>query len=193
VMSFDSFVMKRMREAMEGLDAVGDGGGGGEGPSIFLPNRRRRRTDGDKSIKQSILRYSGRNLGNSNDNDDTIITRPKLLLVIESDPTTPHGGTYIDITDPNSQQNLIDICDDTLVDGVYLQYQEEMLSCPETAARMREFSGGGGGGDGGCDVLGYDLGVWMLGKDPDSRSVAERLVKETGAKFVNSDFPRSFF
>ena len=66
------------------------------------------------------------------------------------------------------------------LDGVYLQYQPEMLQ-PKGAAALRELS------------KQVHIGVWMYyGVDPDSIDVAAQLVRDCGVSYVNTDLPRSF-
>lgn len=64
------------------------------------------------------------------------------------------------------------------IDGVYLEYEPEMLE-PDGRMSMLKLAES------------YTVGVWMLKpRDPDSLSVARRLVGECGVSFVNTDFLR---
>ncbi len=65
------------------------------------------------------------------------------------------------------------------MDGVYLQYQPEMLQ-PDGIAAMRALS------------KEYLVGVWAHYGDPDDIVTATRLVRECGVSFVNTDLPRTF-
>jgi len=65
------------------------------------------------------------------------------------------------------------------LDGVYLQYQPEMLG-PDGAAALRDLS---------AQVR---VGVWGYFGDPDNIDIASHLVRECGVSYVNTDLPRSF-
>lgn len=70
--------------------------------------------------------------------------------------------------------------DDGSLDGVYLQYEESMIT-PEGAGNLRELS------------QKYLVGVWgYSGKDPDDFKTFEWLVKEGNCTFVNTDLPKHF-
>lgn len=67
------------------------------------------------------------------------------------------------------------------IDGVYLEFEEEMLT-PEGREHMLRLAES------------YTVGVWMLKpRDPDALSVAKILVDECGVSYVNTDFHRKFF
>ncbi len=71
--------------------------------------------------------------------------------------------------------------DASRLDGVYLQFEPEMLE-PETGGKsIRALSEQ------------YCIGVWgrVNGADPDDETTARKLM-ETGADFVNTDLPKSF-
>ena len=66
------------------------------------------------------------------------------------------------------------------LDGVYLQYEKEMMT-PEGAAYLRELS------------QRFMVGVWAYAeRDPDDFETFEWLVKEGNCSFVNTDLPKNF-
>ena len=70
--------------------------------------------------------------------------------------------------------------EDGSLDGVYLQFQDKMLT-KNGAQKMRELA----------DT--YTVGVWeKVGKDPDNLETFRHLVTECGVSFVNSALPRKF-
>lgn len=70
--------------------------------------------------------------------------------------------------------------DDGALDGVYLQYEKEMLSRQGTEALQKLASK-------------YSVGVWGFAhKDPDDYETFHHLVREGNVRFVNSDLPKAF-
>jgi len=66
------------------------------------------------------------------------------------------------------------------LDGVYLQFQPEMLQ-PEGAAALRKLS------------QQYAVGVWTYsGKDPDDYETFYKLAHDANVTFVNTDLPENF-
>lgn len=67
------------------------------------------------------------------------------------------------------------------IDGVYLEYEDEMLTAEggEKLLRLAES---------------HAVGVWMRRpRDPDTLSIVRRLVEECGVSYVNTNFHRNFF
>ena len=65
------------------------------------------------------------------------------------------------------------------LDGVYLQFEPEML-LPEGLAALRALSSK------------YLVGVWLMLGDPDDIMTATRLIEGAGVSYVNTDIPRTF-
>merc|ERR1711935_883029 len=67
-----------------------------------------------------------------------------------------------------------------LLDGVYLQYEKEMMT-PEGAAFLRQLS------------QRFLVGIWNYAeKDPDDFETFQWLVKQGNCSFVNTDLPKGF-
>lgn len=119
----------------------------------------------------------------NNDTNKQTIQMPKLmLLTVAHEPTIPcHLRVRVQDLSPvdawmqsggeNGAQSL---------DGVYLQYQPEMLQ-PEGAAALRKLS------------QKYAVGVWTYsGKDPDDYETFYKLAHDANVTFVNTDLPEHF-
>ena len=74
-----------------------------------------------------------------------------------------------------------DTTDGGTLDGVYLQYQKEMMTAMG-AASLRQLS----------EEKGYSVGVWGFKHDPDDYETFQWLVNEGHCAFVNPDLPGSF-
>eukprot|EP00588_Corethron_pennatum_P015815 CAMPEP_0194281024 /NCGR_PEP_ID=MMETSP0169-20130528/19535_1 /TAXON_ID=218684 /ORGANISM="Corethron pennatum, Strain L29A3" /LENGTH=411 /DNA_ID=CAMNT_0039025957 /DNA_START=374 /DNA_END=1609 /DNA_ORIENTATION=+ len=167
VMSFDLFIMKRLCDSIQYLNI-----GQLETESGKMSFHSSRRFTRAASTRQSMGVFR----------NSTPIPMPKLLLITESNPKRPHKGLFFDIGSVESCESLETAIDDSGIDGIYLQYQPQMLEeKDETAINLRTL----------CEH--YDVGMWMLRTDPDAISVCQRLSEEAQVKYINSDFPRSFF
>ncbi|KAG7355414.1 glycerophosphoryl diester phosphodiesterase [Nitzschia inconspicua] len=104
---------------------------------------------------------------------------PKLMLLTVAHP--PHKACELQVQ--YNELHRVDgwlAADDGSLDGVYLQYEEEMMTA-EGAAYLRELSGR------------FLVGIWgYSGKDPDDFQTFEWLVKEGNCTFVNTDLPKHF-
>jgi hypothetical protein len=70
---------------------------------------------------------------------------------------------------------------DGSLDGVYLQFQQDMMT-PEGSQKMRELS-----------KRGFDIGIWGHAfQDPDDFDTFRWLVEECNVTFVNTDLPNNF-
>jgi glycerophosphoryl diester phosphodiesterase len=106
---------------------------------------------------------------------------PKLMLLTVSDnPKIP-----CELQVSLEEQPLLKIDqwlhrDDGALDGVYMQYEPQMLS-PEGLVQLRLLASK------------YTVGVWNKAhKDPDDFETFHTLVKEGLVSFVNSDLPKGF-
>ena len=106
------------------------------------------------------------------------INIPKLLLVTINKPH-PKGIKFcVNIND----FSIIDSwMEESMLDGVYLEYEPEMLE-PKGIEAMRDLA------------KNFEVGVWMDAvKHPDRLSIARKLVNECYVGYVNTDFPQDFF
>ncbi len=111
--------------------------------------------------------------------DPTTLTIPKLMLLTVADPPIDHYELCVDVDDFSPIDGWLRT-DDSVLDGVYIRFQSEMLESDGTA-HLKAL----------CNK--YPVGVWgMNGKDPDDYKTMEFLVKECGVSFFNTDLPRGF-
>ena len=109
--------------------------------------------------------------------DPTTLTIPKLMLLTVADPPIDHYELCVDVDDFSPIDGWLRT-DDSVLDGVYIRFQSEMLESDGTA-HLKAL----------CNK--YPVGVWgMNGKDPDDYKTMEFLVKECGVSFFNTDLPR---
>jgi len=166
IMSFDLFIMKRLCDCIQILN-IGQLGTQGSTMSFHT----------SRKFSVAINRQSVGSFRNS-----VPIHMPKLLLITESNPKRPHKGLFFDIGSTEACESLETAVDESGIDGIYLQYQPQMLEGKDdTAINLRTL------------CAHYDVGIWMLRTDPDAISVCRRLSREAQVKYINSDFPRSFF
>uniref|UniRef100_A0A7S1BC57 GP-PDE domain-containing protein n=1 Tax=Corethron hystrix TaxID=216773 RepID=A0A7S1BC57_9STRA len=166
VMSFDLYIMKRLSESLAVL-SIGTFLPRGSISSFYNPFGR-----------QSTLVLPQSSMKKSNDG---IFKMPSLFLITESNPSRPHQGMFADMTCSESREKVENALDDSSLDGVYIQYQEEMITKFEAGSSLKDMS------------LTYKIGVWGLRTDPDNFSTNKKLVANAGISYVNTDFPRSFF
>ena len=100
-----------------------------------------------------------------------------MLLTVAQDPQE-HYELYVSVSDFSPVHSWLRHEDKPSLDGVYLQYQPEMLHSGINALRSLSKQ--------------YQVGVWGYYGDPDDIITATRLVRDCGISFVNSDLPRSF-
>jgi glycerophosphoryl diester phosphodiesterase len=104
---------------------------------------------------------------------------PKLMLLTIAHPTQKPCELQVQCHELHRVDNWLST-DEGSLDGVYLQYEDAMMT-PEGAARIRELS------------QRYVVGIWgYSGKDPDDFKTFEWLVKEGNCSFVNTDLPKHF-
>jgi len=105
---------------------------------------------------------------------------PKLLLLTVSQKPDKPYLLELDIAKDVSRLHGWLTSDGVSLDGVYLQFQDYMLT-REGIAALRRLSSV------------HTVGVWgYAGRDPDSIHTLRQLVREAGVSFVNSDLPRNF-
>ena len=107
---------------------------------------------------------------------------PKLmLLTVAEEPKMPcHLRAGVEDLSPVEAWLNSGGGDGSSLDGVYLQFQPEMLE-PEGVAALRKLS------------QTYAVGVWThSGKDPDNYETFYKLAHEANVTFVNTDLPANF-
>lgn len=118
---------------------------------------------------------------------------PKLLLLVLAarGPVESRvadlarkGFKFFDVDTPPSTADWLERAtetgESTRLDGLYIQYQPQMLS-PAGLDKMRALS------------KAMTVGVWGFADlDPDNLYTAQKLIHDAGATFVNTDLPRDF-
>mmetsp|Transcript_4913 Transcript_4913/g.7685 ORF Transcript_4913/g.7685 Transcript_4913/m.7685 type:complete len:616 (-) Transcript_4913:128-1975(-) len=104
---------------------------------------------------------------------------PKLMLLTVADKPKRPCELQVQFNELHRVDPWLTRNDGSL-DGVYLQFEKEMMT-PEGAAYLRELS------------QRFMVGIWgYSGKDPDDYKTFEWLVKEGNCTFVNTDLPKHF-
>lgn len=152
IMSFDAYTMHKLKCGLNELDA-------------WLETHYGSRSDSPYSVL-------------------SVPFRPKLpdillLTVLRETTRKQHHQLPVSVSDLSPVHSWLRPEDKPSLDGVYLQYQPEMLHRDGIAA-MRALS------------KEYLVGVWARYGDPDDIVTASRLVRECGVSFVNTDLPRTF-
>lgn len=162
IMSFDAYTMHKLRLDLDELDSLLKA----ESEMILS------RSDSPYSVL-CFVDDDGRRV-------QTQLKYPDILLLTVAQEAKKHYELTVSVTDFTPVHSWLRNGDDKpSLDGVYLQYQPEMLQ-PEGIAAMRVLAGQ------------YQVGVWTRLGDPDDIVTATRLVRECGVSFVNTDLPRSF-
>ena len=105
---------------------------------------------------------------------------PKLMLLTVSDKPYIPCELQVSIEEPIPKIDQWLHRADGSLDGVYMQYESQMLS-PDGLANLRLLASK------------YTVGVWNKAhKDPDDFETFHTLVKEGLVSFVNSDLPKGF-
>ena len=104
---------------------------------------------------------------------------PQLLLLTVATPPTKSYELVTCVTDFSKVDSWLQHEGKPSLDGVYLQFQPEML-LPEGLAALRDLSSK------------YLVGVWLMLGDPDDIMTATRLIEGGGVSYVNTDIPRTF-
>lgn len=104
---------------------------------------------------------------------------PKLMLLTVAGPPARACELQVHYNELHRVDNWLNH-DKGVLDGVYLQYEKEMMT-PEGAACLRQLS------------KRTMVGIWNFAeRDPDNFETFEWLVKEGNCSFVNTDLPKYF-
>mmetsp|Transcript_56290 Transcript_56290/g.136470 ORF Transcript_56290/g.136470 Transcript_56290/m.136470 type:complete len:676 (-) Transcript_56290:3148-5175(-) len=104
---------------------------------------------------------------------------PKLMLLTVADPPKIPCELQVKHTELHRVDPWLSTEEGSL-DGVYLQFEQEMMT-KEGAAYLKELSER------------YMVGIWgYSGQDPDDYATFEWLVREGNCSFVNTDLPKHF-
>lgn len=104
---------------------------------------------------------------------------PKLLLLTVYDKPKIPCELQVGVEELSKVEGWLQR-DDGALDGVYMQFQKEMLE-PEGTAALKALS------------TKYAVGVWgYANKDPDDYKTFHHLVREGNVSYVNSDLPKGF-
>jgi glycerophosphoryl diester phosphodiesterase len=105
---------------------------------------------------------------------------PKLMMLTVADPPKRPADLRVRIDDLSKVDSWAHCGNGEYLDGVYLQFQKEMLE-PHGLAKLQALSEK------------YTVGVWLLsGVDPDDYKTFCKLVHEAKVAFVNTDLPFNF-
>ncbi|KAL3808367.1 hypothetical protein ACHAXA_005338 [Cyclostephanos tholiformis] len=160
IMSFDAYTMHKLKCGLNELDA-------------WLDTHYGSRSDSPDSV-----------LSFEDEHGRFVSFGPKLpnillLTVLRESTRKQHHQLPVSVSDLSPVHSWLRPEDKPSLDGVYLQYQPEMLQ-REGIAAMQALS------------KEYLVGVWARHGDPDDIVTASRLMKECGVSFVNTDLPRTF-
>lgn len=118
------------------------------------------------------------NLGEDS-NEETEIPLPKLMLLTVASPSTHPCEMFVSVNDLTPVDSWL-TRDDGALDGVYLQFEKDMMT-EKGAAALAELS------------KRYLVGVWgHSGKDPDDYATFDWLKSKCNVTFVNTDLPSHF-
>jgi len=107
------------------------------------------------------------------------LSMPKLMLLTVANPPSVPCELRVQYNELYRVDNWLQH-EGEFLDGVYLQYEKEMMT-PEGAACLRELS------------QRFLVGMWGYAeRDPDDFETFEWLVKQGNCSFVNSDLPKHF-
>jgi hypothetical protein len=106
--------------------------------------------------------------------------RPKLMLLAVSETPQIPCQLWLDVVGDVSPLDRWLTMEDGSLDGVYLQFQKEMLE-PKGSQALQALSEK------------YKVGVWeLVGTDPDDIQTFRHLVNDCGVSYVNSALPKKF-
>jgi hypothetical protein len=163
IMSFDAYTMHKLRSDLDELNSWLDA-------EYDFTYRMRESPDSVRISEDERGRF--------------VSYRPKLpdillLTVVRESASKKHYQLTVDVSDLSPVHSWLRPDDKPSLDGVYLQYQPEMLQ-PDGITAMRALS------------KEYLVGVWAHYGDPDDIVTATHLMRECGVSFVNTDLPRTF-
>jgi len=108
------------------------------------------------------------------------VPMPKLMLLTVSGPPKRPCELQVGVQDLSPIENWLRTADGSSLDGVYLQFQNSMMT-PEGAASLQQLSER------------FLIGVWgFSGKDPDDYETLKWLVRQGNCSYVNTDLPHCF-
>lgn len=156
VMSFDAYLMHQLRAELLELSATLCGADSAGSPNEEYPI----------PVDPISTLYSPFKL-------------PELLLLTVATPATKSYELVTSVTDFSKVDSWLQHEGKPSLDGVYLQFEPEML-LPEGLEALRALSSK------------YLVGVWLMLGDPDDIMTATRLIEGGGVSYVNTDIPRTF-
>ena len=111
-----------------------------------------------------------------------VLSVPKLMLLTVAEVPKVECELRTSVSDLSLVDQWLRGGDGGRLDGVYLQFENEMLTM-EGASALRSFIADNG----------LHIGVWgHAGRDPDCLKSFRYLCKEGGVSFVNTDLPKNF-
>lgn len=112
---------------------------------------------------------------------ESMLYRPELLLITGkiSDNPQVECELQVSVNDVSPIDNWLHGGAAGSLDGVYMQFESEMLT-DDGSRKMRELASK------------YDVGIWGANPKPDDFATFEHLVRECGVSYVNSSLPRKF-
>ena len=181
VMSFDAFIMNDFAAMLSTLVAAPGGSAGGMPRVVSVPAL----NPGGMPRVTSTAAQRSHYMGAPRDGRLSSVAPPPaeggakvpklLLLTVAEKPEKPF-------------EMWLDIMKDTAgveeaakhLDGVYIEFQQEMLTAEGRAALA-------------ALAARRTVGVWMRAeRDPDNLATATELMNECGVRFVNTDLPQTF-
>ena len=112
-------------------------------------------------------------------NDEPELLLPKLMLLTVASPSAHPCEMFVSVNDLSPVDSWV-TRDDGALDGVYLQYERNMMT-EEGAAALQALS------------QRYLVGIWGLsGTDPDDYATFDWLKSKGNVTFVNTDLPSHF-
>lgn len=195
VMSFDSFAMHSLKEQMDALlgPTADDARNARGGPRQKVSNSHRRcYSMGIFPSAAALARTASKDTAPPQDSRrppaaaqqlsyrTPTYSRPKLLVLTVCETPRRDVELEVSVADTDFHKKIQSWIKSSL-DGVYLQFEQKMLT-PEGSRVLKTLARR-------CYV-----GVWgHNGRDPDDYNTFNKLVKDGNASFVNSDLPLEFF
>ena len=183
IMSFDAYTMHKLKSEMSELSLTL------RAEAAYARHKRKSETSEPSSRLQATAEPDSTADAPDNaqtpDNDAAPVSppfkMPEILLITVAEEPQAHYELRVGVADLAPVDSWLRHGDNQPpLDGVYLQYQPEMLR-PEGGAALRALA-----------RRVRRVGVWGYFGDPDNIATASHLVRECGVSFVNTDLPRSF-
>jgi hypothetical protein len=171
IMSFDAFAMHDIRRELASFDDPVHGSKYGMNyKQLGDPMQEVGSPQSQSYMDSHVLHPS---------NSRNTYTKPKLLLVTVAEPAQVPCELWVDVEDLSPVEGWLS-ADDGCLDGVYLQFQEQMLT-PKGLRCLQNIASR------------YHIGVWLISsRDPDDWETFHRLVHDGHVSYVNSSLPRKF-